>query len=78
MSLIVSRLAGVRDLSRAESIQSKDRCQDWTRKGEEFSGRGNMERVAWTAIEGRQIKSARGELMLQCGRKDKVGRTSPD
>jgi len=39
---------------------------------------GNMERVAWTAIEGRQIKSARGECVLLCGRKDKVGKTSPD
>lgn len=37
-----------------------------------------MERVAWTAIEGRQIKSARGECVLLCGRKDKVGKTSPD
>jgi hypothetical protein len=37
-----------------------------------------MERVAWTAIEGRQIKSARGEWVLLCGKKDKVGKTSPD
>ncbi len=39
---------------------------------------GNMERVAWTAIEGRHIKSKRGECGVLCGRKDKVGKTSPD
>ena len=77
MSLIVSRLAGVRDLSRAGNIQSKDRCQDWTRKGKSLRT-GNMERVAWTAIEGRQIKSARGECVLLYGKKDKVGKTNPE
>lgn len=64
--------------SRAESIQSKDRCQDWTRKRGNSPRTGSMERVAWTAIEGRQIKSARGERVLLYGRKDKVGKTSPD
>jgi hypothetical protein len=77
VSLIVSGLAGVRDLSRAGNIQSKDRCLDWTRKGDSLRT-GNMERVAWTAIEGRQIKSARGECVLLCGTQDKVGKTSPD
>jgi hypothetical protein len=66
VSLTVSRVAGIRD-SRAENHSKQGQMPRLGKKRGNNLRTGNMERVAWTAIEGRQIESARGERVLLCG-----------